>query len=62
MCNQCHKILQDDVSKYEHGCGKTWIEEFSGMAAGPGYVKCFNNDFLCDDCAEPLAFIRKLNS
>ena len=31
------------------------------MAAGPGTVTCQDNYFLCEPCAEELAFIMKVN-
>lgn len=30
------------------------------MAAGPAWVNCYNNYFLCDVCSEALAFIKSL--
>lgn len=47
MCKECLGRLQADVTKYEQGCGAKWEEEFGGMAAGPAWVTCYDNYFLC---------------
>jgi hypothetical protein len=40
------------VTTSEKGCGATWEEEFGGMAAGPAWVTCADNYFLCSKCSE----------